>query len=158
MRSACPQEAVDHLERLATTAEQPWLRQKAYLSAADAMLVLGREGSAQRLARTGLAEAGYKLTTSSLAGSYARWISILAHCDGGSAEAESLLTEMATWRLELDTVDRLELILALFRLGIATAELRNEAKALMEALPNAVVNQMSALRPAVERGQSLWPQ
>jgi DNA-binding SARP family transcriptional activator/tetratricopeptide (TPR) repeat protein len=153
--SSVTQEAVDHLERLATTAEQPWLRQKAYLSAADAMLVLGRERLARRLARTGLAEAGNKLTTSSLAGSYARWISILTHRNGGSPEAESLLSEVVEWRQELDAVDRLELILALFRLGIATAELGEEARNLMETLPSAVVDQMSLLRPAAERGQSL---
>jgi DNA-binding SARP family transcriptional activator/tetratricopeptide (TPR) repeat protein len=150
-------EAVDRLQSLAATVEQPWMRQKAQLSAADALLVLGEERAALRVARNALLEARNELTTSSLAGSYSRWSSILAITDGQHQDTGSRLSDISAWRFELDAIDRIELILALCRLGNATGELIVEGQELLEKMPEAVVNQMCLLRPEAERNRPLLP-
>jgi len=136
-------EATDRLSALFEQHSTDWIRQRALLTCADAMLLVGSRKKALRFAALALPP-GSKVADLGTAGPFSRWIAALVLAGLMPPQEAGQLRSIHGRLSALDAIDRAEVLYALQIIepsdGLG-AELLRE----LEKLPGAVDDQLTRL-------------
>jgi tetratricopeptide (TPR) repeat protein len=139
---------LNNLVAAISSAEQPWHRQFGYLYLADLYLIRGHRRPAINAARQGIQMSELPLT-SSVSGTFARWLAILAARSRAPQEGLEQLLKVGDAYASLDLLDCAELdgavLYVMARIGVSDEERALRLRKRLAALPLPVSHQLSRL-------------
>jgi DNA-binding SARP family transcriptional activator/Cdc6-like AAA superfamily ATPase/tetratricopeptide (TPR) repeat protein len=145
-RAAIERFAADH--SLIPIDSAPWLMQTSKLLRADILFICGQEGAAISQAKEGLEMPRPVLRSPFFAGTFARWLAVVAEREGLLDELRPHIAELGRKVDDFDALDRAEIICACLIVGdsgVASQTLEDRLRRQFAELPPAVITQLTKL-------------